>query len=645
MPKKKVSFVSVNFRQGPVEVNAYFLPYSVGVLWAYSNSLPEVSCQWDLDQLVWKRDDIEQAAQRLAQNHLVGFSTYIWNRHYNYALAKRIKEINPQVVTIFGGPEPPITDPDIFLKHPYIDLVSINEGEITFSKIFQAYDTRSWSTVPGLLINQSGVVKKTGPAERIQDLAMLPSPYLTGLFDDIVKNNQGYSWNATIETNRGCPYQCTFCDWGSLTYNKVKQFPLDRVYAEVDWIADNADFMYVADANFGIFVERDRNIVEHIIKSQKRTGNRYMFFTNWAKNQKAEVFEMINRLTSETGCVVNGLSVSVQTMTAGVLDIIKRKNLNQHKLSEIFELGQKTNTPVYTELILGLPGETLTSWKHSLYQVFDAGNHHGIDMIQCQLLENAEMNLSQRSIHKMKTKEVIDYMSQATDINEGPVETIEIVTETSSMPRADMLEAQVWSSFMQVFHISGFSSQISRYLRKSHNISYKDFYDGLYDFAKTDHYIASRLELLKENYNSWMENGFLPHPITKEVSQTGVNLITSLLLLIHLEKQIDHVHSLVEKYVSLTFDIIDTDIRNTLYQYQRSMIMRYDYLESFPKTVNFEFDIHGYLNEDSNINQPCQLTLDIRDGDTKMSFLKFHENLYYGRKRGFGRTYVTACEK
>jgi len=639
MNKKKISFVNVNFRQGPVELNAYFLPYSVGVLWAYAQSQPDIAAQWELGNMLWKREDIEQTAQQLSQHDIIGFSTYIWNRNYNYALAKRIKEINPKILIFFGGPEPAVTDPNVFKQHPYIDLICTYEGEITVSRILKQFEQADWQTIPGLLINNNGSVINTGDPERIQDLSLLPSPYLAGVFDNIVATNPNYTWNATLETNRGCPYHCTFCDWGSLTYSKVKMFPIDKVYDEIDWIANNAQFMYVADANFGMFIERDQKIIDKIIESQKRTNNHYMFITNWAKNQKAAVFDMIDKLTTETNCVTNGLSVSVQSMTPAVLDNIKRTNLNQHKLSEIFELGQRSNTPIYTDLILGLPGETLTSWKQSLYQVLVAGCHHGIDIIQCQLLENSEMNLFQRKLYRMKTKEVLDYMSQTTDIDDGPVETIEIITETSTMPRADMLEAQVWSSFMQLCHMSGFSSQIARFLKKAYDVDYNVFYDGLYDFMCQDLYMQEKFAKMKQHYDTWMNNGYLPHPVTEQVSQTGVNLITSLLLLIHVENQIDHVHNLVESYVGQKFDFLEPELTQRLFDYQRSMIVRYEDLDSLPKEKNIEFNFHGYITHGQDLYVPSKLEINFSEGK-EMSYLRFHENLYYGRKRGFGRSHV-----
>jgi hypothetical protein len=223
------------------------------------------------------------------------------------------------------------------------------------------------------------------------------------------------------------------------------------------------------------------------------------------------------------------------------------------------------------------------------------------------------MNLFQRSVYKMKSKNVIDYMSQTTDTDEGPIETIAIVTETSTMPRQDMLEAQVWSSFIQVCHMSGLSSQISRYLRKAHNVSYQDFYDNLYTYATQDAYLKSKLEVLRSHYNHWMDYGYLPHPVTEEISQTGVNLITSLLLVLHLEKKINHVHDIVESFVNYRYPDIDDRIRQSLYDYQRCMVVTFDDLTTLPKIKKFSYDFHGYLDYDEDLQQSATMEFDFHE--------------------------------
>ena len=84
----------------------------------------------------------------------------------------------------------------------------------------------------------------------------IPSPYLAGYFDEIVDEmrEQGLEPYALWETNRGCPYSCTFCDWGSATMTKVRKFSLERAKAEAKWFSDKKiKAVYNCDANFGIF--------------------------------------------------------------------------------------------------------------------------------------------------------------------------------------------------------------------------------------------------------------------------------------------------------------------------------------------------------------------------------------------------------
>ena len=105
-----------------------------------------------------------------------------------------------------------------------------------------------------------------------------------------------------------------------------------------------------------------------------------------------------------------GLNLSVQSMDDDVLAIIKRKNLEMNKIEQVFELCEEHNIPLYTELILGLPGETMKSWKNNFYALYRSGNHTGITVYQAQLLENAEMNLTQKKMYKMEGRIVYDYL-------------------------------------------------------------------------------------------------------------------------------------------------------------------------------------------------------------------------------------------
>jgi len=637
MNKKTISFVQPNFQQGPEEFNAYYLPYSAGVILSYALGFEHIKNSWEVDQLVWRREPIDELALKLQHNDIVAFSTYVWNHRYNYKLAKRVKELNPRVKILFGGPEIANTDPKLFEKEPFMDLVSKMEGEITFKRILEDFDT-DLTHIPGLLINSPTGLIDTGDCARIDNLDQIPSPYLTGIFDKIMAENPDVIWNATLETNRGCPYQCTFCDWGSLTYNKVKKFELTRVFHELDWIGRHCGFVTITDANFGMFIERDNMIVDKLIEVQKRWAKLASFSMTWAKNQKNEVVGIVKKLIDESPNFGSGLTVSVQSMDHDVLENIKRRNLDQHKIDEIFALCDRNNIPVYTEVILGLPGETVETWKEAFWKIFRAGNHTGINILQAQLLENAEMNLLQKRMWKIESIPVYDYISGSYgDVD--LIECIDVVVSTKDIPREQMLDTLVWNSFIQTFHINGLTTYIARYLAKAHNIDYSEFYDAFYQYIQNDSWMQRQFSETHKYYKLWTTTGLANHPRIGNVEVTGQNLMHRTTLKMQLENKIDHVFNIIDTFVTTTYNI-DRQILDQLLKFQRNYVIDYKDLLALPIQEKFDYDFLGYLLDNSDINTPCTYQFDTGE-DKTMSIERFLENMYFGRKRNFGKTTIT----
>ena len=627
--QKIISFVQVNFQQGPKELNAYYLPYTAGVVLAYAL---EQNPNWKLGELVWRRDPIEETAQRLKSSDVVGFSTYVWNHQYNYALAKRVKELNPNCLIVTGGPEIAITDPELFIKNPWMDAAVKMEGELVFSQLLKEYGN-SLLSIPGLVVNVNGQAVDTGNSDRINTLDQLPSPYLTGLFDDLLSAHPDITWNATLETNRGCPYQCTFCDWGSLTYNKVKLFSIDRVFSELEWIGEHCGFVTITDANFGMFVERDNAIVSKLIEVQLRWNNLSNFSMTWAKNQKNEVVDIVRRLVNESPTASQGLTVSVQSMDEGVLDIIKRRNLDQHKIEEIFSLCDRYNIPVHTEVILGLPGDTEASWKENFWRLFRAGNHTGISMLHAQLLENAEMNISQRKFYKLDAVYMYDYMSGS--YSNGEVEeSIEVVVGTRDIPRNKMLNLMMWNSFIQTFHINGLTTYIARYMA-SQGVDYKEFYDKFWLYLQKDLWWQQQFAVTRGLYQEWIENGRVKVNV-KGIDVPGWNLHNQTTLLLHAENRIDQTYNLISNFMHKEFKI---DCVDQLVNFQKSTVIDHARLSQLPQRQSFDWDFWGFLVHGTELDKPVCYEFDTAE-DKAMSPRMFLENFYFGRKRNFGKAQI-----
>lgn len=627
--KKIISFVQVNFQQGPRELNAYYLPYTAGVVLAYAL---EQNPDWKLGELIWRRDPVEETAQRLKHSDVVGFSTYVWNHQYNYALARRVKELNPNCLVVTGGPEIAISDPDLFIKNPWMDAAVKMEGELVFAELLKAHGNTLLS-IPGLVVNVNGQAVDTGNSDRINDLNQLSSPYLTGLFDDLLSAYPDVTWNATLETNRGCPYQCTFCDWGSLTYNKVKLFDLDRVFRELEWIGEHCGFVTITDANFGMFVERDNAIVSKLIEVQLRWNNLTNFSMTWAKNQKNEVVDIVRRLINESPTASQGLTVSVQSMDEGVLDIIKRRNLDQHKIEEIFSLCDRYNIPVHTELILGLPGDTEDSWRENFWRLFRAGNHTGISILHAQLLENAEMNISQRRFYKLDAVHMYDYMSGS--YSNGEVEeSIEVVVGTRDIPREKMLDLMVWNSFIQTFHINGLTNYISRYLA-SQGVDYQEFYDCLWEYLHTDLWWRQQFADARSQYQEWVANGRVRTHVDG-IEVPGWNLHNRITLILHNEDRIDQTYNLIKQFVQQKFNDERVD---QLVAFQKGTVIYHHRLSQLPLQQSFDWDFWGFLVHGTELDKSVCYVFDT-DEDKTMSPRMFLENFYFGRKRNFGKAQI-----
>ena len=148
-------------------------------------------------------------------------------------MAREVKKRNPNCLIVFGGPQVPDFTDGFFEKYPFVDILVHGEGEIILKNLLSTYlDDKDWSKVKGI----STKTMRTMPEERINDLDELPSPYLTNLIWDIADKESDYQWDCCWETNRGCPYQCTFCDWGMATFTKTRKYLEERLFKEIELV-------------------------------------------------------------------------------------------------------------------------------------------------------------------------------------------------------------------------------------------------------------------------------------------------------------------------------------------------------------------------------------------------------------------------
>ena len=459
----------------------YFLPYAAGLLINYAFKSETVRQAFRFQRFVFRKEDIDECVASLEDPYLVGFSNSIWCSNYNKALAQAVKKAYPDCLILFGGKELPRNN-DYLDEYPYMDFLIHLEGMEPFRQLLEtlAEKTPDFSGIHNLSWRSPG-----GPVMNPVDLpetADYPSPYLDGLFEDLMAM-PGYKFVTAIETNRGCPFTCTYCDFDS-SCTKVRMRKLEDVFAEIEWVGRHGiDYLICNDANFGLF-PRDYQIAEKLVETKQKYGFPQKLQVSAAKADIPYVF-MINKLLNEHG-MSKGATISFQTLAPDALFNIGRQNIPLTRYSELMAQYNALNIPTFTDMILGLPGETYESFCDGIGQLLTAGQHTSIYVYSCNILTNTPLwNPAYQEKFKIRaiTIPFAQYHCDKIQSNEIEEYATEIV-ETATMSREDFGRSKLFSVCVQCFHCFGLLQAFAMYVHTEQGIAYKDFYLDLLGWMK-----------------------------------------------------------------------------------------------------------------------------------------------------------------
>ena len=235
--------------------------------------------------------------------------------------------------------------------------------------------------------------------ERIKDLDEIPSPYLTGILDKFFDGKL----TPFIETNRGCPFTCSFCHTGADYFHKLNKFSEDRVKEEIKYIGKKAGKLgitnlHLADVNFGMYPQ-DSKTCEFLVKSKKKYGWPLQFMATTGKNSKARVIEITKILGD-----MFGVNMSMQSMDEQVLTNIRRSNIKLEHMIEVNNHLRSEGRSTKGELIMSLPGETKETFIKGLNNILNA-NTSSVTIYTLMMLHGTEFkNPQYRDKFKYKGK-------------------------------------------------------------------------------------------------------------------------------------------------------------------------------------------------------------------------------------------------
>lgn len=154
---------------------------------------------------------------------IIGFSTYLWNIQAALRLAAVLKQLLPECLLVFGGPEAGPRGRELLQTQVAVDYVVAGEGEAAFRDLVRwiRYREGALEQISGLHFRRQGQIV----ANPVRPLAVaeIPSAIAAGLasFDKPL-----VYW----ETSRGCPFRCSFC---SSAGERLRAFPLSRIEEEL----------------------------------------------------------------------------------------------------------------------------------------------------------------------------------------------------------------------------------------------------------------------------------------------------------------------------------------------------------------------------------------------------------------------------
>jgi putative methyltransferase len=577
----------------PDSTSGIYLP----LLWASCKSYYELKgnrpndYEWVHPRLNYEFDNDKLKEQLLEiKPDVFGISMYIWNDVQCLEMAKWVKETFPNCLIISGGPQQYFKhDMDWFKKYPFLDasLDGAEYGELTIADILDNLkddNTVDWNLVREVVYPSKArtILQKSNKTSPKKDFFWDYSAF--GMQKDVIlevakeiqnlictTNTVNTVVQGKIETTRGCPYSCTFCDWGGGTGTKVIQKSLEFVKEDIDVIEQcNAGYVFLCDANFGILGERDVEIIKYMAERKQKNPNFFhLYFGGFAKTEKhTEFIKQILDIDAQNNLTWDlSYKASIQSIHQDVLKNIKRSDIPFEKHVYLANhLKKYYGFSSYAECISGLPGITPEKWYHEINVYTE--NDMDICLYNWHLLpETPSYNYEYRKQMGMKTVNKYSNMQS----NNSTLRKSEVVVETYSYSKEDYKEMWIAFTIQRGFWATGVLEKTINKIFKTSKIGYGDFVKKFYkDFLRSDqcgpslkNYITRIDNIFAEYYddNSTVSNTALEYP------DTLAPLYSTLVLefFYNLEDNRDYIRNwLIKEFPYLTAKSIDKEFNKVI---------------------------------------------------------------------------------
>ena len=555
------------------------LPLAAGQLYASLNNTPDIVVQYDLPEIIFRREEPEAVAAGLERVAVITFSCFLWNLNISVLTAAAVRARFHDALIVMGGPAVPKTIEGVehfFSQNTSVDVICTGEGEEVLVQLCRAlHQGTSFDDIRGIFFRDpaTGGIRFSKP-EVSPNLDTLPSPYLDGTFDVLFSRHRDQFSGICWETNRGCPYECTYCTWGNLPSHQMRMKPIEQVKDEIEWIGQNRiNYIASADSNFGI-MPRDVEIAHLLADCKARYGFPNFISVSWAKHASQRVIE-IGSILKQAGIGFR-VTLSLQSLDNDVIKAIKRSNYNNDEFKAIKDDYHRNQFYSYTELILGLPLESYASYLSGIENSLSESVYEQLYVYPLFLFPNTSIGTTEsRMLYGLQTQRVPNRYTKSKEIT-SVAEYVDIVVGTSTMCGDDWISSFVEGYYTLALHDDRLAFFILRYLKREFYISITELVAFTRSHADPSCFPAINSSLMRlENCARSVQQNGQSHLIEPK----GFDRIPFdppdgifLELLLEHENFYSEFHLMVERYLASHDILFDKAIISDLFLFQKTVM-------------------------------------------------------------------------
>jgi len=270
-------------------------------------------------------------------------------------LARRLKSAAPKISLIAGGAFVTMNADRILQDCPDLDCVGVGEGEELLPDYLDKFDDPG--AVAGLVWRDAGEIVGNDPRPLLQDLNQFPYPDRTTLPIDYIESLPldvpgvlSLDKFCTMQTSRGCPYSCIYCNIPALSQGKWRYRSSEHVLGEMQQLNDlGYGAIYLTDDHFLINRKRIGEICGGIIERHLKFG--------WGCEGRVDAVA-VDQLPLMKKANCNSLAFGVEAGTQKILDSLHKKQTLKQVEHAVSEAKRHGIDRVHGFFIIGSPGET-----------------------------------------------------------------------------------------------------------------------------------------------------------------------------------------------------------------------------------------------------------------------------------------------